>query len=1136
MSLLNTRCRTVLGAALLTVCVSLPAIADDIEIYRGNSGARPNVLFVLDTSGSMDTTVLQTPPAYDPSTTYAGTCVAGRIYYTTNNGTPSCGSNNWFPASSNTCKASFAALVNIGGSGAWPALGNSRQKAAQHRNDEWRSIASGNSGSVECEADDGVHGRDDASTAGTYIRENSTGWSTTDRDEWSEISNLYRFFTPNYLNYANGAGQPIPMTRLEIVRNVAITLASTLQGVNLGLMRYSTTAEGGYVLNAVEDINANRSAILATLNAFSPTSGSSYTPLSETYYEAARYLTGRSVQYGNTSAPGISVPESRLSSGSNTYKTPITNQCQKNFIVYLTDGAPTQDHNANASIGAMIGGACQADPIEPYHDSGWTLGSGICMDDLANWLNTSDLSAQVGDQTVQTYMIGFGDSVAASAGYLNTIARAGGTEQAYTAGDVPTLTSALQAIFEGIQDASGTFVTPSVSVNAFNRAQADSDLFFSLFKVSAGPHWLGNLKKYELDGATIVDVSGQNAVNSLGFFDSGARSFWSPLVDGNDVAKGGAVSQMPDPAARKIYSYLSTEKQLSHSSGVNFFSTANTTITDAVVGSGAATTGCSALCQTTINWARGLDVRDRDRDGSTTDAAHFMGDPLHGRPALIGYGGSPSSPDPKDVVVFVPTNDGFLHAIAGHTGSGGGQELWAFIPPELLPRLHSLYENTTTSQRTYGLDGDVRVMKLDTNQDGIVDAGDGDRVWIFFGMRMGGDRYYALDVTDRNSPKLMWNIGPTELPGLGQSWSAPAVTRVRVGSANDNAEKLVLVFGGGYDLGQEVQPYSADDVGNRIFMVDAETGKRLWHAGPSGGVNSPDLVLANMTNAIAGRITVIDTDGDLFSDRMYAADLGGRVWRFDITNGNAAGSLVAGGVIARLGAADNGTPPAADARRLYNAPDVSLVQRRRQQPYFNIALGSGHRGHPLDLVTADRFYSIRDKQPYARLTQAQYDALAPIVESDLRDITSDPVGIQVLPGDPGWRYELPARSGHLGEKVLAESTTVNNVILFPTFQPLEPSATDPCFPTNVNRVYAINVDGNPALDFNNDGRIDNDDTSVELAQTGIVGDINVALVRTDDANASATPQTVCLAGVEVLSKCVGVGGTIRTFWHREDAD
>ncbi len=63
-----------------------------------------------------------------------------------------------------------------------------------------------------------------------------------------------------------------------------------------------------------------------------------------------------------------------------------------------------------------------------------------------------------------------------------------------------------------------------------------------------------------------------------------------------------------------------------------------------------------------------------------------------------------------------------------------------------------------------------------------------------------------------------------------------------------------------------------------------------------------------MNNSIPAPIRVIDTNGDGFADRMYAADMGGRIWRFDIFNGKDPTSttdpLVAGGIFATLGAGD----------------------------------------------------------------------------------------------------------------------------------------------------------------------------------------------------------------------------------------
>lgn len=1165
MSKLNTPHRIVLGIAL-GLFVGLPAMADDTEIYMSQSsatGAKANVLFILDTSGSMDTRV-DTTPLYNPNTTYPSLgCAADRIYYSTNDTPPSCTTDNYILRTNFHCNTAEGTLTNVGGTGIWPALANSRGRAGQYRTNQWRALQALNTGPVECQADDGNHGQN-ATRNNFYIRNNNAvPWGATSVLTWGSIGSTYRFWTGNYLNFRNGPGVPTTMTRLQIVRDVAISLASSLQNVNLGLMRYSTNAQGGYVLQPIADIDAgtHRADVVTSLRGFADDAGDGYTPLSETFYESALYFTGRTWDYGSRSSPATSIASSRTRT---LYNSPMQYQCQSNYIVYLTDGAPTQDVDANTKAGTLMGRACRADTgHEPFHDGGWVANSGMCMDDLAGWMNGDtngdgvkddgvDIYAGLnGSQTVQTYMIGFGDSLAASQDYLNEIARRGGTQRAFTAADVPTLTGVLDDIFSGIQDKSSTFVTPTTSVNTFNRAQTSSDLYFSLFKVSTNYHWPGNLKKYRMRGSTIVDSEGNNAVSRDGFFAEGTTSFWSPRGDGSDITKGGAASQLPAPDDRKIYTNVSASLDLNNDA--NLLVKTNTLITEVLTGTGASTTACGRDCQNSIDWLRGVDVKNVDSNPATT-VARYMGDPLHGRPAVVSYGGTTEEKNAKDVVVFVPTNDGMLHAIDGQTteeGEGGGRELWAFMPKDLLPRLHDLYIDESVQNRTYGLDGDIQVLRMDKNLDGVIDHGDGDRVWLFFGMRGGGQHYYALDVTNRDDPQLLWSIGPSNLPGVGQTWSPPTVARVTVGtngSSNSDTERFVLLFGGGYDTAQESQPYSVDTVGNRIYMVEASSGRLLWFGG-GAGTGTPTRTFTKMTNSIPGRITVLDTDGDLFADRMYAADMGGRVWRFDIWNGQTGAALVTGGAIAQLGAGSNGTVTNANNRRFYNAPDVSLSQRRGERSYYNIAIGSGYRGHPLSSATTERFYSIRDKQPFARLPQASYNAIVPILDGGLVDISANPAGSSVAVDSAGWKYTFTdANSGRAGEKVLAESTTVNGVVLFPSFQPLDADPENPCFPANVNRAYAMFVDtGKPALDFNDDGVINNADIAQELNQTGIVGNIEVSVRRNDgdDDNEEEPgeeeededdPNTACRAGVEVLSKCVNVGGTVRKFWNRRDVE
>ncbi len=117
------------------------------------------------------------------------------------------------------------------------------------------------------------------------------------------------------------------------------------------------------------------------------------------------------------------------------------------------------------------------------------------------------------------------------------------------------------------------------------------------------------------------------------------------------------------------------------------------------------------------------------------------------------------------------------------------------------------------------------------------------------------------------------------------------------------------------------------------------------------------------------------------------------------------------------------------------APDVSLIASSAARSRSSIRRDRlAGRGHPSITATTPRsFYSVRDKSPYAMLSQSDYDSLVPIKESDLVDIMSDPVGTVVKTADKGWRSTMNLNGA--GEKVLADSTTVNNVILFPSFEP-----------------------------------------------------------------------------------------------------
>ena len=745
----------------LALFTAVPAFADDLEIFRSTSQAQgvfPNVLFVMDSSGSMSTLVSSPRPPYDPTVLYSGSCNNARIYYVAGNVVPATpprctggGAAASFNATSNTCDAMTTAFTSNGSF--------YQDVAAQYRAvgaiSRWRTLSS-TTDAVECKTDNGVHGVATGNPA-TYIQENDTvGWTATAGNAWNQsggtgatafnTATSYIFYTANYLNWANQPPSAFQETRLEIIQRVAKDLAGSLNNVNIGLMRYNNPpgngdTQGGSVLQAIGNISTNRAGFNTAVDGIV---ASGNTPLTETLYEAYLYYSGRDVVFGN-SAP-TSEPNSR---SGNTYKSPIEFQCQKNYIVYMTDGLPTTDTSANGSINsANLPGFRFRSGNNCGNPPGSAGNGGQCMDDLSGYMadqTSVDLAPSLaGNQNVLTYMIGFGDDpqlATTGTPYLNSVAAAGGTGSSYTAADADSLTATLQQIFTSIQQTSATFVTPAISVNAFNRAETEQDLFFSVFKPALGLHWPGNLKKYQLGQSNgspaILDALGNPAVSTTGFFATGATSIWSTVPDGTDVTIGGAVGRLAIPSLRNLYTNVSGNTDLSNNA--NALVATNANVTDVMLD---VATAPVSNRTTVIGWARGADVDDEDGDGDTTEplSAPFIGDPLHGKPAIVNYGGVVGNPDSTDIVVYVPTNDGFLHAINGRTDTaqGGGQELWAFIPQQLLYRLKPLYIDADTVNRSYGLDGDVQVLKYDRQQ-GRHRERLGDYVWLFFGMRMGQD-------------------------------------------------------------------------------------------------------------------------------------------------------------------------------------------------------------------------------------------------------------------------------------------------------------------------------------------------------------------------------------------------------------
>ena len=495
------------------------------------------------------------------------------------------------------------------------------------------------------------------------------------------------------------------------------------------------------------------------------------------------------------------------------------------------------------------------------------------------------------------------------------------------------------------------------------------------------------------------------------------------------------------------------------------------------------------------------------------------------QPAAVVYGGTAQNPE---VVVFTATNDGYVHAVDGSTG----QELWAFIPKEHLPNLTKLFFNPESSFKNYGVDGDIVPVTKDVDRDGVIEPADGDFVYIIFGMRRGGDSYYALDVTNKNSPRVLWRISS---PEMGQSWSAATVARVAMNDNRLNADEAVVIIGGGYDTVHDTigHPATPDGEGAGLYFLDLHSGEVLWRAGADG---SADLTLSNMTRAMPNQVRVVDFNGDGYADRMYASDLGGQIWRFDIFNGNAPNgigpdALVTGGVIAQLGAEGMASPGDADTRRFYNAPDVAIFNDNLQNRRFlSINIGSGYRAHPLDNTNDDRFYSIRDADVFNRLSQNDYDNYSVVTDGDLVEV-SGTVGTVIGPNDRGWKLTLP-----YDQKVLATSTTFNNEVFFVAFSPDAAAAASCAAGRGRNFLYRVAVsNGDPIADLDNVVPGTEDQLRVQdLAQGGIAPSPRF-LFPSPDANCTGsdcTPPPLGCIGVECFDPGF-VNNPVRTLWTQD---
>lgn len=771
--------------------------------------------------------------------------------------------------------------------------------------------------------------------------------------------------------------------------------------------------------------------------------------------------------------------------GNPVYDTPITEQCQANYIVLLTDGQANHNDSAQLIRDYVPKASCTSSNNDEE-----------CARDLVEWLRNNDQSSSLaGDQSVTTYTIGFNFS----GQFLKDLANLGGGafHEASTASE---LADVFQTIIADILAQTTSFTAPTLSVNAFNKLFHRNEVYFSFFKPERRIGWDGNVKKYQLcedtaDGCTlgeVLDADGTSAIGTDGSIIDSALSFWSNGTDGAEITVGGAGNEIPVNGSRTVLTYTGTTPP----NGVNLgglshrVEDSNSDLTKALLGDAAMS---DAERTDLINWIRGMDVDDVDANGDTTEDRYAFNDPLHSNPVVITYGGTESDPVLK---VLVGTNDGGLRLI----NAFNGEEQWIIYPQSTLAKQRQVRPNPS-GNHLYGLDGTPSVWVNDVDRDGTIEPSDGDFVRAFIGMRRGGDYIYAIEAnpnanfdgqpgnTDDIDSTLLWRVkgDSTEFPRLGQTWSKPMLTSVRVGTTNagESAYKDVLVFAGGYDETED-NGFGSGGLGNAIYFADPADGSRLLSISSHDPGSGQRLVVPDMTYPIPSDISLMDSDGDGATDRLYVGDTGGQLWRIDLAPDLSASAGLKP-IIGKLAVLSDSVDPA-DRRKIFYQPDVMRAsdnQYSSDARYDMVMVVTGNRANPLSTEVVDRAYAIRDFNVDG-LSDSNDDGLAdglttiqgPLVSStgDLFNATNDinPTGSDLsdLRSAKGWYVDLEES----GEKALARPVVIAGKMFFTTYLPdAVVAATNCSLAEGGGRLYGLNVlNAAPVLNWDGLG----DDTNL----------------------------------------------------------
>ncbi|MDM0044636.1 PilC/PilY family type IV pilus protein [Variovorax dokdonensis] len=460
---------------------------------------------------------------------------------------------------------------------------------------------------------------------------------------------------------------------------------------------------------------------------------------------------------------------------------------------------------------------------------------------------------------------------------------------------------------------------------------------------------------------------------------------------------------------------------------------------------------------------------DRSREGDGSNPAqpyrqrlHVLGDIVNAEASYVSaprasytdngysaYKGGPAATRTK--VVYQGANDGMLHAFNADTG----EEMWAYVPGALLREPLSASESGTSAlvglsqqslfQHRYFVDATPTATDVDlsnTSQYRPVPPAPQWATVLVGGLGKGGRGYYALNVTAPSATtdaevaaKAMWEFpnaatDATTRSNIGYTYGSPITIKTR-------AAGWVTLVTSGYNNGSS----TGGDGRGRLFVLDTATGAVIRTLTTAAGSSSTPSGLAR----ISAYLLSPGTDDTV--DAVYGGDLLGNMWRFDLSGDTSSSWSVA--LLATLVDAQGNPQPVTEA------PELGVVSGKRM-----VFVGTGRYlgasdipGNPSANANATQrqsFYGLVDDRSAAPTilplrSQLVAQSATPSNNGEI-NLSSNPVNLAVK---RGWVLDLaPAPSG---ERSTTNPVLFAGILSFTTNTP----ASDPCSPGGSSNLYFL---------------------------------------------------------------------------------